>query len=219
MKIEKISDIKIKCVLEKKDLSERNIKVAELAYGSDKAHKLFKEMMDRAYRQFDFDVANEPLIVEAIPMPFESIMIILTKVKDLDEFNKKFKLGLSDKERAMLLKNNLFDNIDDFLEDEYFEKKDKNSDTHSNILIYSLVSLDDVILLSKRISHLTGKSSLYKDSDIYFIVLENFKHENIDLIAQEYGLKHVEGLISKYYLIEHGETLIKKNATKVLANM
>ena len=44
MKIERISDNQIRCTLTSLDLSSRGINLAELAYGSEKARNLFREM-------------------------------------------------------------------------------------------------------------------------------------------------------------------------------
>ena len=43
MKIEKISDNQIRCTLNKTDLASREIKISELAYGTEKAKSLFRD--------------------------------------------------------------------------------------------------------------------------------------------------------------------------------
>ena len=48
MKIEKINDNQIRCTLTKEDLATREIKISELAYGTDKAKSLFRDMMQQA---------------------------------------------------------------------------------------------------------------------------------------------------------------------------
>ncbi len=45
MKIEKVSDNQIRCTLTREDLAERQIKLSELAYGTEKAKLLFRDMM------------------------------------------------------------------------------------------------------------------------------------------------------------------------------
>ena len=42
MKIEKVSEKQIRCTLTKNDLISRNLKISELAYGTDKAKNLFR---------------------------------------------------------------------------------------------------------------------------------------------------------------------------------
>ena len=51
MKIEKVSDNQIRCTLNRADLEERQLNLRELAYGTDKARMLFREMMSRACRE------------------------------------------------------------------------------------------------------------------------------------------------------------------------
>ena len=47
MKIEKVNDNQIRCTLTRKDLAERQIKLSELAYGTEKAKLLFRDMRRR----------------------------------------------------------------------------------------------------------------------------------------------------------------------------
>ena len=49
MKIRKINDNQLRCILSKNDLEMRNIKMDELAYGSSKVRELFSDMMQQAY--------------------------------------------------------------------------------------------------------------------------------------------------------------------------
>ena len=67
MKIEKINDNQIRCTLTRDDLAQRQLKLSELAYGSEKAKSLFREMMQQAASEFGFESDNLPLMIEAIP--------------------------------------------------------------------------------------------------------------------------------------------------------
>ncbi|MFR8548177.1 MAG: adaptor protein MecA [Lachnospiraceae bacterium] len=90
MKIEKISDKQIRCTLTREDLANREIKLAELAYGSDKAKALFQDMMQVAAQDFGFEADNTPLVIEAIPLSMDSIILIITKVDDPEELDTRF---------------------------------------------------------------------------------------------------------------------------------
>ena len=68
MKIEKVNDRQIRCTLTKNDLVSRNLKMSELAYGTDKAKNLFRDMMREAHHRFGFEVEDIPLMIEAIPI-------------------------------------------------------------------------------------------------------------------------------------------------------
>ena len=55
MKIERTSENQIRCTLNKHDLMERQLKISELAYGSDKAKELFRDIMEQANIDLGFD--------------------------------------------------------------------------------------------------------------------------------------------------------------------
>ena len=90
MKIERISENQIRCTLSKHDLMERHLKISELAYGSDKAKELFRDMMEQANIDFGFDADDIPLMIEAIPTSRESIILVITKVENPEEFDERF---------------------------------------------------------------------------------------------------------------------------------
>lgn len=90
MKIEKINENQIRCTLTKTDLEERHIRLSELAYGSEKAKDLFRDMMQQANSQFGFEADNMPLMIEAIPVSADSIILIISKVEDPEELDTRF---------------------------------------------------------------------------------------------------------------------------------
>ncbi|MBQ7794951.1 MAG: adaptor protein MecA [Lachnospiraceae bacterium] len=90
MRIERINENSIRCTLTNFDLSVRNVKLSELTYGSEKARNLFREMMQRASHEVGFDAEDIPIMVEAIPMPNDSIMLIITKIDDPEELDTRF---------------------------------------------------------------------------------------------------------------------------------
>ena len=82
MKIEKINDNQIRCTLTRADLADRQLKLSELAYGSEKAKSLFHDMMQQAAHECGFEAEDIPLMIEAIPASADSIVLIITKVED-----------------------------------------------------------------------------------------------------------------------------------------
>ena len=96
MKIEKINDNQIRCTLNKADLAARHLKISELAYGSDKAKALFRDMMQQASAELGFDAEDIPLMIEAIPVSAECIVLIVTKVDDPEELDTRFSRFSSD---------------------------------------------------------------------------------------------------------------------------
>ena len=90
MKIEKVNDHQIKCTLTKADLAARQLKLSELAYGTEKAKDLFRDMMQQANIKFGFEAEDIPLMIEAIPLNGDCIVLIITKVEDPEELDTRF---------------------------------------------------------------------------------------------------------------------------------
>ena len=203
MKIERISENQLKLTLTKADLAEREIKLEDLITPSEKTQKLFRDIMEQALDEEDFISENTPLMVEAVPSGGDGIMIIVTKVN-----NKEKKAG----EDLRRWKKKPLDTL--------AHEEEQNSD----ILIYSFPSLDDVIGVSLRLDGVfKGESAVYKNDGKYFLVMQGDTYtteetaEDAERILKEYGQKHISTPLAKYYLLEHGETLIAEQAIKALA--
>lgn len=90
MKIEKVNDHQIRCTLTREDLADRELKISELAYGTEKAKNLFRDMMQQASFEFGFEAEDIPLMIEAIPLNADCIVLIITKVEDPEELDTRF---------------------------------------------------------------------------------------------------------------------------------
>lgn len=90
MKIEKMNENQIRCTLTKQDLAERQIKLSELAYGTEKVKALFRDMMQQAAYEFGFEAEDMPLMIEAIPLSADTIIIVVTKVEYPEELDTRF---------------------------------------------------------------------------------------------------------------------------------
>ena len=90
MKLEKLSDTQIRCTLSKEDLSQRQLHLSELAYGSEKAKELFRDMMQQASIELGFEADNIPLMIEAIPISNDCLVLVVTKLEDPDELDTRF---------------------------------------------------------------------------------------------------------------------------------
>ena len=90
MKIERINENQIRCTLTKQDLAERQIKLSELAYGTEKVKSLFRDMMQQAAYEFGFEAEDIPLMIEAIPLSADTIILVVTKVEYPEELDTRF---------------------------------------------------------------------------------------------------------------------------------
>lgn len=90
MKIEKLNENQIRCTLSKSDLAEHHVRLQELAYGTERAKALFRDMMQKASDDVGFEVGDIPLMIEAIPVNPDCLILIITKVEDPEELDTRF---------------------------------------------------------------------------------------------------------------------------------
>lgn len=198
MKIEKINENQIRCTLTREDLEQHQVRISELAYGTEKAKRLFRDMMEQAQMQFGFEADNIPLMIEAIPINMESIILIITKVEDPEELDTRFsKFSPFHDHQAEQIQFDGADNIIDIFQ-KLVEAKLKNtvpsedsatasqkapaaaapsasSESVVNLLrLFLFEKLDDVIAASHALNgFFHGRNELYKDqiSECYQLVL------------------------------------------------
>ena len=238
MKIEKINDNQIRCTLTREDLESHQVNLKELAYGSEKAKKLFRDMMQQAQIQFGFEADNIPLMIEAIPVNLDSVILIVTKVEDPEELDTRFSKFSPYKEntQAEPLQLDGADNIIDIFQKiceakmkgntrKQTSQKDtseKNAAPSDNtpavdlIRLFSFYHLDDVIAASHGLNgFFTGENSLYKDSSDgrYQLVLHQSQYSPEEFnkvcnILSEYGSGKAFSAAGEAHLKEHGELIV-----------
>ena len=221
MKIERISDNQIKFILTEGDLSERNIRMNELSYGSEKTQELFREIMERATIECDFHTTHEtPLIIEAIPVSRDGIMIIVTKVAGHEDLEDRFGyppvLGnYKNVSRAKQKKK-----LPKVAEPDTNENSKQSPKAPSNQAIFRFDSFENVTNACARIGGFYTGSALFKYSGHFYLVVENDNakpsgaQENI-LKEYSQGFSNLE--ISKLFLLEHGEIIIEKEAIDIIS--
>ena len=123
MKIEKINDNHIRCTLNAGDLLARKMKVSELAYGSEKAKMLFKDIMDQAGAECGFEADDIPLMIEAIPVSSECIVLNVIKVEDPEELDTRFS-----KFAPSVLNDEMSSEDGEFLLEDFFKRLGRKRD-------------------------------------------------------------------------------------------
>lgn len=245
MKLERVNDHQIRCTLTKADLADRQLKLSELAYGTEKAKSLFKDMMQQASYELGFEANNIPLMIEAIPLSSESIILIITKVEDPDELDTRFanfapNIHEEDDAVSEIFKSvseeipevlDLFKKIStevtknpDILED----AKDKLIEQANNAMELSRAfvfrSMSDVVKAAKMITRVyDGRSSLYKNEndETYVLAISKSSHttEEFNRICNalsEYGKMQKSTPAIEAYFVEHHNCLVADNAIEML---
>jgi adapter protein MecA 1/2 len=190
MKIEKLNENQIRCTLTKHDLADRELKISELAYGSEKAKTLFRDMMEQASYECGFEADDIPLMIEAVPLNADCIVLTITKVEDPEELDTRFsKFAPSVHEDSMDYSDesditdevlDLFQKVQDaggnFFNDMPHSEKasghsrkkashDKSDTKPASCRVYRFSNLNHVIRLAHAVAGMSiGSNSLYKDT-------------------------------------------------------
>lgn len=221
MKIEKVSDTQIKVILNHTDLIGRNLKLSELAYGSQKAQALFKDMMIKANEEFGFETDNVPLMIEAVPLSPDSIMIVVTKVDDPLQIEQKLET-IGERPTHRTFKDPEEDRLTDLALMESSEATTQKKTT-SVIITYLFKDFDSITMAAHRLQPMfVGDNSLYKYNDNYFLVLGKNRKVDVDIegvvgVLDEFGNRLPNSQLNEFFFKEHGKTIIKDHAIDVLA--
>lgn len=237
MKIEKINDNQIRCTLTRADLASRELKLSELAYGTEKAKSLFQDMMKQASSEFGFEADETPLMIEAIPSSPDSIVLIITKVEDPEELDTRFSkfapLGESlRKESAALDKLEGAEELLDLLKQvkegtvEKTEPEETEEDS-LNVRLFSFATMDGVIHAAHLLNDMyNGSNTLYKDApnDTFVLALTQTDHTTGEFnrvcnMLSEYGSLEKATGATLAYLEEHCEVLVSANAVQQLGQI
>ncbi len=244
MKIERISDTQIRCTLDRQDLAERNLNLSELAYGSDKAKDLFRELMVQASYECGFEADDIPLMIEAIPISGDKLVLLVTKVEDPDELDTRFSNFSSFRDSAdedvpvtsvadeilecfgqlgALLGKGKPSKEEPLIGESPAHDAKEPAATHF-VKSFSFADLNAVTTLAKLISpYFFGESTLYKDEteSCYYLVIHMSDHtpeefNRICNVVSEYGTpEHTIPAVLSYYA-EHFTVILAQDAVQTL---
>lgn len=193
MRIERISEDKIRITISNEDLSERNLSIDTLIYNTHESRALIWDMIKRAESEFGFTTSNAQLAIEAEPNTPEEYVVTITKIEEgTDE---------------------AFESIQKYIKGRY-KKNDirkkrckKTKKASSPFLIYSFDNISDLKSLTSRIGNrYKGESKLYKRFNTYYLILKKSAWSSsfpLTPILQEYGqrvsyVKFCEGFLNEY---------------------
>jgi len=236
MKIEKLNDNQIRCTLTKEDLASRQLKISELAYGTEKAKSLFRDMMRQANFEFGFEAEDIPLMIEAVPLNAECIVLIITKVEDPEELDTRFSrfapsvMEDNDDDEEDELESPPAEMLDLFRKIQETKKPTPpaaGTSEPARIRIFAMDSLQKAMTVaSLTAAHFEGLSSLYKEenSGEYLLVLTQGEgsqnsFDRVCNIISEYGSLRRTMPAGLTFLQEHCEALIGENALQALGNL
>lgn len=199
MKIEKLSDDKIRITLNMEDLKENDIDFHSFMSNSIQTQDLFMDMLEKAEKEVGFVTQDYRLMIEALAMSNGNFVLTVTRIcpeKSKNTYKNK-KLHIKRKVPAINSKKVIycFDFFEEFLE--YCE------------------SLKQDIL--RNIDDFTSSSKLYEYDNKYYFVLENIQM-NVPLLKSfassitEFAHFVNESDLFESKLVEYGKVIFKSNA-------
>ena len=200
MKIEKLTENKIRVIINSEDLKENNLDSNTLMEKPIESQKLFLEMLLKAEKEVGFYTEGYKLLVEAFSSSDGFFVFTITKyVEKVTNSPRKPKITA--------------------------KKKVANLNPKSTTSIYKFYSFEEFCDFCMNIhsiqkinfKQLAKTISLYLYNDTYYLVLSNInaKYEYMNIFystISEFAtlVSHSDTLKTK--LFEHGKSLMKKNA-------
>lgn len=204
MKIEKLTENKIRVIINDEDLKQNHTDLHTIMTKSLENQGLFLNILSKAEKEVGFYTENCKLLIEAFSTPDDLFVFTITKYSEND-----FKDVLLNSPKKLKVKRKAvnINNTDAIYQFNGFEEfcnfcnciKSKNQ--------------FDITKLSKHIS-------LYLYNNTYYLVLSNIKtdYKNIKIFyntISEFGKFVSNSNTFKTKLLEHGTSIIKKNAISI----
>jgi len=207
MRIERISDNKIRIFVSYDDLEERDIDLDAFNYNSPETQELFWDLMEQAEIELGFDAQESQLCIEAVSDTDHGFVITITKLEEEAEF----------------------ESIHKFIKNRYRRKdlspKKKSQKICSTLLIYAVEGFDNLCRLCSLLHPLyTGRSRAYVLDSTYYLVFSGIEgnvanHKQFESILSEYADKMQSVDFLEGYLNEYGKKLVSENAVAFFAEM
>lgn len=202
MKIERITENKIRVIINTEELNEKKVNLNSLVKNTDSAQELFKYMLEEAQKQVGFVVDDSKLLVEAYSTQDGLFVITFTKFKNVEN-NQKNKSPKKLSFKRKLPNNSQKNAIYEF----------KNFEEFCNFCTYVNSSkLGDLKGLARSIL-------LYEYNEFYYLTINNintnFEFLNLFYASiSEFGKLISNSALYKAKLDEHGKVIFKANAIK-----
>lgn len=197
MKIERLSQDKIRIFLTFDDLTERGIQKDDMWREIPKVHELFSEMMDQAYSELGFDPSG-PLAVEVFALPAQGMVVIVTRGK-MDMLSPS---------------NDMFDMHEP---DEVYEMEVTLEQT--DVISFAFRDFEDVVRAAKAVQPLLEEGgTLYSYQEKWILQLESVdleeqQYHTFIAILSEYG---EASSITAAVLEEYGKKVMESDAVNLL---
>ena len=215
MKIEKLTENKIRIVFNIEDLEQSNINIDTVLNNTPESQSLILSILNRAEKEVGFYAKDSAILVEAFSFPEGIFIFTITKSSpSFKEINDKDLSSLTYKRKP--------------------NAKRKSLKLNEKIAIYSFNNFDDFCgfcnVINTEMSANAELKSFFKNTSLYFynntyyLIIYNSenKYKNLNLLFSV--LAEFANLVNNSHhfeakLIEHGEVIFKKNAVSKTINI
>ena len=198
MKIEKITENKIRIILKQEDFKDKTLNFRKLLLTTPESQSLFLEILNKAKEEVNFDTDGHKLLIEAFFENEDVFVFIITKYIDSNNTCKPKKY-LTVKRKYQV------PNCSCYI---YQFNKFENFCDYCNFINNSI----DI-----NIKKVFKSSILYFYNDTYYLVIDNNNSSNsfmniIHSYLSEFSDSYILNSDFKYKLQEHGKIIMKNNA-------
>ena len=198
MRMEKINEHQVRCLISNQDLLTRKLTAGELRYGDPGTRALFKEVLQTASSQYGFNKEEYPVMIEAVPVT-EGLLIVLSAVENPEETDPHF-VHFHEEE-----------NEDAAPDGDVFLEMPEEAMPDIRHTVFHFAGIDEAVAFARRLGEYEGESHLYRGEGRheFFMVLirpEDMKSEEfVTLVNQvaEYSDGIVGDPIFAAKLLEH----------------
>lgn len=200
MKIEKLTENKIRIILNLEDLKKNHVDLHSFMSNSIESQSLFADILSQAEKEVGFSTKNCRILIEALASTEGDFIFIITK-HSLDNSQKE-----STKKRTLNIKR-------------------KTNKLNVEKAIYSFHGFEEFCLFCSHLHHnplkdmrkLAKAISLYCYNNTYYLVLNNINTAYPDLKTFYASIAEFGKLVSNSphfegKLLEHGKLIMKHNA-------
>lgn len=206
MKIEKLTENKIRIIINQEDMESNNIDLHKFVLKNIETQSLFLKILNQAKEELDFNVDGYKLLIETFSSSDDIFIFTITKYIDSDfrSFqNTSDKRNLKVKKKTVnndlkIISFNNFDDLYDFC----------------NMLFCNKLNIKDFC----------KKNSLYLFNNVYYLILENLditqsSFKKFNSYIAEFSTYKTYSKNFEYKLKEHGKLIINKNAVNKIINI
>lgn len=199
MKIEKLTENKIRIILKKEDFKDKSLNIQEILLKTPDSQSLFLEILNKAKIEANFDTEGHKLLIET---HFQNDDVFIFTITKYIEHTKNLK-GKSQNLLTIKRKNYpnnsyhvyQFNDFEDFCDFCNFINKNNNI----------------------NIKNLFKTSILYLYNDTYYLLIDNINISHKSLNSFHSSLLEFSNFLVctknfKFKLKEHGKIMIKNNA-------